>query len=81
MMKPQRKCIGCNQSYDKDTLYRIVAKEGELVIDHKQQMPGRGCYLCKNEQCLEKALKRKSFSRALKQDISSEALGRCFNDR
>ena len=80
-MKAQRKCIGCGNISDKDKLYRIVISDGEPVIDEKQIMPGRGCYLCKNEICIEKAIKRKAFARALKTDISNEALGRCFNDR
>ena len=80
-MKPQRKCIGCRKSFDKDTLYRIVLADGEAVLDREQKLPGRGCYLCKNDKCLETAIKRKALSRALKKEISSEALGRCFNDR
>ncbi len=80
-MKPQRKCIGCGQISDKDLLYRIVVKDGEPVIDYEQVMPGRGCYLCKKSICIEKACKKRAFSKALKQDISNEALGRCFNDR
>ena len=80
-MKPQRKCIGCNKSFDKDTLTRIVIYDDKPVIDVNHDLPGRGCYLCKNEKCLETALKKKAFSRALKTEISNEALGRCFNDR
>ena len=80
-MRPQRKCIGCGNRADKDTLYRIVLSDGEPVIDEDQKMPGRGCYLCKKEKCIETAIKRKAFTRALKTEISNEALGRCFNDR
>ena len=57
------------------------ASDGEPVIDKKQVMPGRGCYLCKNEKCIETAIKKRAFSRALKTEITNEALGRCFNDR
>ena len=80
-MRPQRRCVGCNKSSDKDLLLRIVVSEGVPVIDREQKMPGRGCYLCKNDECLEKAIKKRAFSRALKTEISNEALGRCFNDR
>ena len=80
-MKPHRKCIGCGKVFDKDTLYRLVLSDGEPVIDKKQVMPGRGCYLCKNEKCIETAIKKRAFSRALKTEITNEALGRCFNDR
>ena len=80
-MKPQRRCIGCGKSFDKDSLYRIVLSDGEPVLDEKQQIPGRGCYLCKNDKCVENAIKKKALSRNYKKDISNEALGRCFNDR
>ncbi len=80
-MRPQRKCVGCGKSFDKDTLHRIVAVDGEPYLDTDQKIPGRGCYLCKNTKCLELAIKKKAVSRALKQEISNEALGRCFNDR
>ncbi len=66
---------------DKENLQRIVLSDGYPVIDDKQLMPGRGCYLCKNTKCIEKAMKKNAFSRALRNDISNEALGRCFNDR
>ena len=66
---------------DKENLQRIVLSDGYPVIDEKQTMPGRGCYLCKNTKCIEKAMKKNAFSRALRIDISNEALGRCFNDR
>ena len=80
-MKPQRKCIGCGRSFDKDTLLRIVLSDGEPVLDKIQKLPGRGCYLCKDEKCLEAAMKRKALSKIYKKDISNETLGRCFNDR
>ena len=80
-MKPQRKCIGCNTSKDKDLLCRYVEIDGDLVRDINKKLPGRGCYLCDNDKCIELAKKKKAFNRALRKEISAEALGRCFNDR
>jgi len=81
MFKPQRKCIGCNQIKNKDELIRITFNNDELTIDIDQTKPGRGAYLCNTNECLDKAIKRKAISRTLKAEISSEHIGRCFNDR
>lgn len=80
-MKPQRKCLGCSTIKDKSELLRIVLSNGEPVIDTLQRMSGRGCYVCNDPKCLQTAIKKRAFSRALKAEISNEALGRCFNDR
>ena len=80
-MNPQRKCIGCNKITDKNMLLRVVCIDGEPEIDIDKVLPGRGCYVCSNQKCIEQAIKKRAFSRALRTDISNEALGRCFNDR
>jgi len=81
MYKPHRKCIGCNTIKNQDELIRITFDNDELIIDSDMKHPGRGAYLCNTKECLEKAIKRKALSRAFKKEISSEHIGRCFNDR
>ena len=44
----------------------VLDMKGEIRLDAHQILPGRGAYLCKRSACLEKALKRKAFIRALK---------------
>lgn len=80
-MNPQRKCIGCGKIKDKDLLLRIAAEDGIAILDKDKVLPGRGCYLCDDVLCFEKAQKKNAFRRALKKDVSIEALGRCLNDR
>ena len=46
---PQRRCIGCRQSFDKKSLIRIVKDpEGKISIDFTGKKNGRGAYICKN---------------------------------
>ena len=57
---PLRKCIGCNEMKDKRELVRIVRnKEGEISVDLTGKKPGRGAYICKSIECLDKAQKAK----------------------
>lgn len=69
---PLRKCIGCNESKTKNELIRIVkTKENEVFIDFSGKANGRGSYICQNVECLEKAYKRDSLSRAFKMKVDS----------
>lgn len=69
---PVRTCIGCNNEFPKKDLFRFVRKTDEagetdsIIIDTAGTLQGRGCYLCGNMDCLEKALKKRSFERTFK---------------
>ena len=70
---PLRKCIGCGEMKDKRTLVRIVRnKEGEISVDLMGKKPGRGAYICKDIECLEKAQKAKRLERAFSTKIEPE---------
>lgn len=67
---PERTCIGCNEKKHKKELIRIVKdKEGNISIDEIGKSNGRGAYICKNIECLEKAIKSKKLERSLKTKI------------
>lgn len=67
-----RSCIACHQKKDKRELNRLVRRpDGTIVVDSTGKMNGRGCYICKDEKCIEKAMK-KDLSRALKTPIDNE---------
>ncbi len=71
--RPQRQCIGCRQSKEKQELIRIVkTPEGEIVLDRTGRKNGRGAYLCNNEECLKKACKSNALSRSFRMNISEE---------
>ncbi len=73
----QRSCVGCKKKDDKFSFLRIVFDGNGLVIDdEKQSLEGRGCYLCKDEACFEKAVKRNAFNYRLKQKISRDEVER-----
>ena len=62
-----RQCVGCREMKPKIELIRVLktADEG-IVIDKTGKKNGRGAYLCKNVECLEKAIKSRGLNRTLK---------------
>ena len=67
---PQRKCIGCKNSFDKRDLVRIVrSPEGIVSLDLSGKKNGRGAYLCIQRECLNKARKNKGLERSFKMNI------------
>lgn len=74
---PSRMCVGCRQMSPKRELIRIVkSPEGVLSVDMKGKAPGRGAYICKSFECLEKALKQKQLERALEVKIGDDIAAR-----
>jgi uncharacterized protein len=63
---PVRTCVGCRRRAAKHELLRVVAGEGELVPDPTGRAPGRGAHLHPTSTCLELALRRRAFGRALR---------------
>lgn len=70
---PERKCMGCGEKKPKKELLRVVrTPEGEICIDDKGKLSGRGVYICPSLACLEKAKKAKRFEKSLETAIPEE---------
>lgn len=82
---PERRCVGCGESFPKMSLIRIVrTPDGNTEIDMTGKKSGRGAYLCRSIECLNKARKAKRLERNLETSIDesvyatlSEELKRC----
>lgn len=70
---PLRQCVGCQEMKNKKEMLRVLrtAEEG-IVLDATGKKNGRGAYLCRNPQCLEKAIRNKGLERSLKVKIPQE---------
>ena len=66
---PMRKCVGCNTSKAKSQLVRIACYEGKVSVDLTGKGNGRGIYICKDQDCLKKAIKRKAIRRAFGKEL------------
>lgn len=70
---PLRKCLGCNEMKPKKELLRIVrSPEGKVSIDKTGKAAGRGCYICHDIECLEKAIKAKRVQTALEVQVDKD---------
>ena len=70
MKKVLRMCVVCREMRDKSDLIRVVkTPDGEILVDDSQKQDGRGAYICKNKECLEKLNKNKAFNRAFKMPV------------
>ena len=83
MSIPQRTCIGCHQVKAKSELIRIVkSDDGEVIIDLFGKEKGRGAYVCRNADCINKAMRPERLNRAFRigsdstSSISREAANR-----
>jgi predicted RNA-binding protein YlxR (DUF448 family) len=64
-----RTCIGCRERAEKSTLVRVVAAgdpPSTVVLDPDGRRPGRGAHLHPDPGCLDLAVRRKAFGRALR---------------
>ena len=67
---PTRKCTGCSEHFPKNTLVRILrTPSGEILIDERGKLSGRGAYICKSAACLKKARKAGRIERSLECNI------------
>lgn len=68
--QPERRCLGCMQSFPKKELIRLVrTPEGIVELDFQGKKSGRGAYICKNTVCFKKARKAGRFERNLECEI------------
>ena len=67
---PIRMCCVCRNHFEKPYLVRVVKnKSGQIFVDHSFKAEGRGAYVCKNPECLEKLEKTKALNRAFKCEV------------
>lgn len=76
---PLRTCVVCRESSAKKTLLRVVRTKDDAGVqtvrtDSTGKANGRGAYVCKTVECIEKAIKQKRFERSLSATIVSEDL-------
>ena len=70
---PCRKCIACQSTHPKNEMLRIAkSKNGSFTLDETQKSGGRGAYVCKNQTCIDNAVKKKTFHRSFKTKVPQE---------
>ena len=68
---PQRMCVVTKEKTDKRNLLRIVkTKDNQILVDLAGKQNGKGAYITKSKEVLEKAKKTKALDKALEITIS-----------
>lgn len=67
-MNSVRTCLGCRERSDRSLLVRVVARNGEAVVDFSASLPGRGSWVHPALKCVQTSVQRKAFGRALRVD-------------
>ena len=63
---PQRMCVVTKEKTDKRNLLRIVkTKDNQILVDLTGKQNGKGAYITKSKEVLEKAKKNKALYKAL----------------
>jgi uncharacterized protein len=66
-----RTCMVCRENFDKDDLLRfVVDPANNVMLDVYKKAPARGNYICNDEKCIEKAIKKSIIIKMLKANKS-----------
>jgi len=70
---PMRTCVVTREQFEKKDLIRVVKNnEGNVFVDETGKANGRGAYIKKDLEVLEKAKKTKVLDKHLETTISEE---------
>ena len=68
-----RQCVGCREMKPKKELIRVVrSPEGQVSLDFRGKLPGRGAYVCPDPACLARARKSRALERAFETALPPE---------
>ncbi|MGO1769876.1 MAG: YlxR family protein [Microbacterium sp.] len=65
-MEPVRTCVGCRARAARASLLRVVSIDSALIPDETGSKPGRGAWVHPARRCVQTALTRRAFARALR---------------
>ncbi|MBU6278930.1 MAG: YlxR family protein [Actinomycetales bacterium] len=63
---PVRTCVGCRARAAASELLRVVAGDVSVIPDPQHRLAGRGAYIHLQVGCLDLALRRRAWTRALR---------------
>ena len=78
---PMRQCVGCREMKPKKELVRVVkSPTGEIAMDLRGKAPGRGASVCRDMECLRKAIRSKALERGFSTAIPQEVYDRLLKE-
>jgi Predicted nucleic-acid-binding protein implicated in transcription termination len=80
-MEPVRTCLGCRQRAPRPSLLRVVVRDGRVAVDAAARLPGRGAWVHPDPGCVDAAIRKRAFGRALRVAITDTSDLREWTDR
>lgn len=68
-MSNSRMCIVCRKRAGKDELNRFIKHEDTIEYDESGKAQSRGFYICKTNECVERAIKTRVLNKIYKKQI------------
>ena len=66
---------------EKRSLMRIVkSPEGVISFDRVGKAPGRGAYVCRSKECLDRAVRQRQLERALETKIDEQVFAQLMEE-
>ncbi|MDY2728159.1 MAG: YlxR family protein [Candidatus Onthovivens sp.] len=76
---PMRTCLVNKQTFPKKELFRVVrTPDNQIVLDITGKLNGRGAYIHKDPESIEKARKTRALDRALECSTTDELYDRMY---
>jgi predicted RNA-binding protein YlxR (DUF448 family) len=68
--KSERTCVACGRKDAPEEFARLVcAPDGELVVDWRRNLAGRGSHVCVSRACVETVVKKRLLGRVFKREV------------
>ena len=65
-----RQCVFCREYKSKEELVKITkTQDGVIELNTDAHIVGRSVYICKKEECIKNALKKKKIEGSLKSNL------------
>ncbi|MFB9777142.1 YlxR family protein [Brevibacterium otitidis] len=69
-------CLACRKREPKSRLVRLAVVDDStphIAVDARRRLPGRGAWIHPDQRCLDTAVKRNAFRRALRTQAPADA--------
>ena len=77
---PMRSCVVTREKCEKKDLLRVVrTPEGNVILDETGKVNGRGAYLKKDKEVIEKAMKNNILDKILEVNVPSTVYEEMLN--
>ena len=70
--QPERTCAVGRRKALKSEFIKIVKTANGIMLDNSYKINGRSVYICKENDCINKAIKTKVVNRAFKKEVPED---------